>query len=71
MDFVRCWSEKTEINVGQFPPWLGIGASKFYDWRQRYGRGNEHNGWIREAAIDYLPNLSENSPSLLMIELRG
>jgi transposase InsO family protein len=27
-------------------PWLGIGASKFYNWRQRYGRVNEHNGWI-------------------------
>jgi hypothetical protein len=25
--------EKTEISVGRFPPWLGIGASKFYDWR--------------------------------------
>ena len=21
-------------------------ASKFYDWRERYGRVNEHNGWI-------------------------
>jgi putative transposase len=46
VDFVRCWSEKTEISVGQFPPWLGIGVSKFYDWRERYGRVNEHNGWI-------------------------
>jgi hypothetical protein len=46
VDFVRRWSEKTEISVGRFPQWLGIGASKFYDWRQRYGRVNEHNGWI-------------------------
>ena len=46
VDFVRRWSEKTEISVGRFPPWLGIGASKFYDWCQRYGRVNEHNGWI-------------------------
>ena len=38
--------KKTEISVGRFPPWLGMGASKFYDWRQRYGRVNEHNGWI-------------------------
>ena len=21
-------------------------ASKFYDWRDRYGKGNEHNGWV-------------------------
>ena len=46
MDFVRRWSEKTEIGVGRFPQWLGIGASKFYDWCQRYGRVNKHNGWI-------------------------
>ena len=46
VDFVRRWSEKTEVGVGRFPQWLGIGASKFYDWRQRYGRVNEHNGWI-------------------------
>jgi hypothetical protein len=46
VDFVRCWSEKTEISVGRFPQWLGIGASKFYDWRKRCGRVNEHNGWI-------------------------
>jgi hypothetical protein len=46
VDFVRRCSEKTEIGVGRFPQWLGIGASKFYDWRQRYGRVNEHNGWI-------------------------
>src|ERR1700734_1292457 len=45
-DFVRRWLEKTEINVGRFPHWLGIGASKFYDCRQRYGRVNQHNGWI-------------------------
>jgi hypothetical protein len=46
VDFVRCWSEKSEISIGRFPQWLGIAASKFYDWRQRYGRVNEHNGWI-------------------------
>lgn len=21
-------------------------ASKYYDWRERYGRVNEHNGWV-------------------------
>jgi transposase InsO family protein len=26
--------------------WIGISRSKFYDWRQRYGRVNEHNAWI-------------------------
>jgi len=46
VDFVRRWSEESEISAGRFLSWLGIGASKFYDWRQRYGRVNEHNGWI-------------------------
>src|SRR5215470_4650859 len=46
VDFVRRWSERAEIGVGRFIPWLGVTASKFYDWRQRYGCVNEHNGWV-------------------------
>ena len=63
MDFVRCWSEKTEIGIGRFIVWLGIAASKFYNWRDRYGKVNEHNGWIprdfwlekweKEAIVDF------------------
>jgi transposase InsO family protein len=63
VDFVRRRSEKTEIGVGRFIHWLGVNASKFYDWRQRYGCVNEHNGWIprdfwlesweKEAIIDF------------------
>jgi len=63
VDFVRRWSEKTEIGVGRFIHWLGVTASKFYDWRQRYGCVNEHNGWVprdfwleteeKEAIIDF------------------
>jgi putative transposase len=26
--------------------WLGVGSSKFYDWRSRYGKVNEHNAWV-------------------------
>jgi transposase InsO family protein len=26
--------------------WIGIGPSKFYDWRNRYGKVNEHNAWV-------------------------
>ena len=36
----------SEIPTGQFIKWLAIGTSKFYNWRQRYGKANEHNGWI-------------------------
>jgi putative transposase len=27
-------------------PWLGIGTSKFHDWKQRFGKVNEHNAWV-------------------------
>jgi hypothetical protein len=30
----------------RFLPWLGIGASKFYDWKDRFGKVNEHNAWV-------------------------
>ena len=46
VDFVRRWSEASEIGAGQFVGWLGVSSSKFYDWRERYGRVNEHNGWV-------------------------
>jgi len=46
VDFVRRWSEKTEIGTGRFIGWLAITASKFYDWRERYGKVNEHNGSV-------------------------
>ena len=46
MDFVRRWSEKTEIGAGRFIERLDIAASKFYDWRDRYGKVNEHNRWV-------------------------
>jgi hypothetical protein len=37
VDFVRRWSEKAEITAGRFIGWLDVAASKFYDWRERYG----------------------------------
>jgi len=43
--------------------WLGLAASKFYDWQQRYGKVNEHNAliprdfwledWERQAITDF------------------
>jgi transposase InsO family protein len=66
VDFVRCWSEKTEIGAGRFIEWLGIRASKFYDWRERYGKANEHNAWVprdfwleeweKKAIVDFHAN---------------
>jgi transposase InsO family protein len=46
VDYVRRWSQRTEIAVAQLVLWLGIAVSKFHDWRRRYGKVNEHNAWI-------------------------
>ena len=46
VDFVRRRSEKTDIGAGQFVAWLGVTASKFYSWRERCGKANEHNAWV-------------------------
>ena len=63
VDYVHTWNEKTEISVERLVAWLGIRRSKFYNWRDRYGKANEHNGktprdfwlepWERDAIIRY------------------
>ena len=44
VDYVRYWSDRTEIPTKQLVQWIGLSQSKFYDWRKRYGKVNEHNG---------------------------
>lgn len=63
VDFVTEMVVKTEISATRFTRWLGISAGKFYDWRERYGKANEHNGqvrrdhwlqaWEKQAILDY------------------
>ena len=63
IDYVRYYSNKTEIAAGDFIRRIGIARSKYYNWKHRYGRVNEHNAWIprdfwltddeRQAIIDY------------------
>lgn len=63
IDYVRYYSDKTEIATADFIRRIGIGRSKYYDWKHRYGKVNEHNAWIprdfwltdseRQAIINY------------------
>jgi putative transposase len=46
IDFVTVWSGKTGITADRLIRWIGIHKQKFYDWKQRYGKVNEHNLWI-------------------------
>ena len=63
IDYVRHWSERTELSATRLVKWIGVGMSKFYDWRKRYGKVNEHNrlvprdhwleAWEREAIVAF------------------
>lgn len=64
IDFINTWGgERSGLRPLQFVDWLGIGRSKYYDWRERYGKANEHNrliprdhwlqDWERRAIIDF------------------
>ena len=63
VDFIRYWSLRAELSKRQLLDWLGLASSKYYDWCQRYGKVNEHNGlvprdhwlepWEKEAIVNY------------------
>lgn len=63
IDFIARLSEKTELPGKQFLMWLELGSSKYFDWKQRYGKANEHNAkvprdhWLevseQQAIVEY------------------
>jgi hypothetical protein len=46
IDFVTDLAERTELPVARIVGWTGIQKGKFYDWKSRYGKVNEHNANI-------------------------
>jgi transposase InsO family protein len=46
VDFVRYWSERTGLSAARLLGWLCLSPGKFYDWKERYGKVNEHNAWV-------------------------
>jgi len=63
VDFMKKWSQKTELPLCRLVRMAGLGLSKFYNWKDRYGRANEHNApiprdfwlerWEVEAMIQF------------------
>lgn len=63
VDYVNRWTDRAELPTKRLLGWLGLGTSKFYQWRQRYGKANEHNGqvprdwwledWEKQAILDF------------------
>ena len=46
VDFVRDWSDKTDIPACRLLTWIGLSTSKFHDWKHRFGKVNEHNALV-------------------------
>jgi transposase InsO family protein len=46
MDYIQYWTGRTELPARSLLDWLGLGTSKFHDWKARYGKANEHNGKV-------------------------
>lgn len=63
VDFMNKWSSQTEVPLGRMLKVAGLSASKFYNWKERYGQANEHNAlvprdhwlekWEREAIVAF------------------
>jgi putative transposase len=63
IDFIQRWAPRTGLSPLLLVGWIGLSRSKFYDWRQRYGKANEHNAlvprdhwlepWEKEAIIGF------------------
>ena len=43
LDWVRYWSARAELPITCLLARLDVPASRYYDWRERYGRLNAHN----------------------------
>jgi putative transposase len=69
VDFIRDWSEKTGLAIDQLLAWLGLTVGKFYQWRQRYGKTNQHNGavprdfWLLDCEKKAILDFQELYPS--------
>jgi transposase InsO family protein len=67
VDFVRTWTDKTELPAERFIDWLGIGR-KFFSWKKRYGKANEHNAlvprdfWIEEGEKKAIVHFHDRNP---------
>ncbi len=46
VDFVRHWSQRTELLTKRLLGWADLGSRKYVRWQERYGKANEHNGLV-------------------------
>jgi len=46
VDFINAWRPRTGLPLKLFLEALAIGRERYRDWCRRYGKVNEHNGWV-------------------------
>ena len=62
------WSDKTELSIRALVRTAGLGLSKFYNWKDRYGLANEHNAplprdfWLERWEVDAIIQFSYQYP---------
>jgi putative transposase len=63
IDFIKRLAARTEIGPLRLVGWMELSRSKYYHWRDRYGKADEHNvliprdhwleQWEKDAIIDF------------------
>ena len=63
VDFMKAWTTKAGRTARRLLGWVGLAASKYHAWFDRYGKVNEHNGpvprdhWLtadeKKAIVDF------------------
>jgi transposase InsO family protein len=46
VDFIRHWSQRTELPAKRLLGWAELSPRKYHHWQARYGKANEHNGQV-------------------------
>lgn len=63
VDFVRHWSERTELPAKRLLGWIELSPRQYHRWQDRFGKSNEHNAlvprdhwleaWEKAAIVDF------------------
>ncbi len=40
------WTERADVAANLILRWMNVSEGTFHSWKKRYGKVNEHNGWI-------------------------
>jgi putative transposase len=65
---VRAWSDKSDLPACRLVVWLGISTSKFHDWKNRFGKVNEHNAlvprdhWLTRQESEHICTFAREHP---------